>query len=209
MAAQYQLVLRTGPNPGQTFELRKDDISIGRDITNEIVINDAEVSRKHARLVAQAGGYMLEDAGSTNGTFVNGQRLMGPHLLRTGEMILLGESVSLMFEQTQVESDATMVTPSAIPDIPQVSPQPAVPPRPQPVSSVSPVSGSVPPGPVETYDLPEEKKSRTGLYVGCGCLLILCCVLVLGAYAFDSMNLYCQSPFDSIFGLFYNCPTVP
>jgi pSer/pThr/pTyr-binding forkhead associated (FHA) protein len=95
----FQLVMRSGPNPGKTFELSEGEATIGRDITNAIVINDAEVSRRHARLSPQAGGYVLEDLGSTNGTFVNGQRLMGPHLLRPGELVLLGENVSLAYEQ--------------------------------------------------------------------------------------------------------------
>ena len=78
------LIMRTGPNPGKSFELTKNELYIGRDINNDIVINDSEISRKHARLILQAGGYVLEDLGSTNGSFVNGQRLMGPHVLRPG-----------------------------------------------------------------------------------------------------------------------------
>lgn len=60
---------------------------IGRDLTNDIVINDAEISRRHARLISQAGGYVLEDLGSTNGTFINGQRLASPYILRPGETV--------------------------------------------------------------------------------------------------------------------------
>ncbi|MCZ7552248.1 MAG: FHA domain-containing protein [Anaerolineales bacterium] len=85
MASQtYQLVMHKGPNPGKIFELVQDELTIGRDITNRIVINDAEVSRKHARLTLQSGAYVIEDLGSTNGTFVDSQRLIGPHMLRPG-----------------------------------------------------------------------------------------------------------------------------
>ena len=104
----FHLIMRSGPNPGQSHELTNSEIYIGRDIHNDIVINDAEISRKHARLVMQAGGYVLEDLGSTNGTFVNGQRLMGPHVLRPNELIMLGENVSLVFE-TSYDADATVV----------------------------------------------------------------------------------------------------
>ena len=71
MASQtFQLVVQKGPTPGKVYELIQEEISIGRDITNRIVINDAEVSRKHARLKFQSGAYVIEDLGSTNGTAV-------------------------------------------------------------------------------------------------------------------------------------------
>lgn len=77
MAPQtIQLVMRTGPTPGKAFPLSKSEIVIGRDATCDIVINDAEISRRHAKMTMQETGYVLEDLGSTNGTFVDGQRLM-------------------------------------------------------------------------------------------------------------------------------------
>ncbi len=96
MAGQsYQLIMRSGPTPGQAYPLQKQVISIGRDPGSDVVINDAEVSRQHSRLSLQAGGYVLEDLGSTNGTFVNGQRLMGPRVLRPGETVSIGEHILL------------------------------------------------------------------------------------------------------------------
>lgn len=204
MAAQtYQLVMRSGPNPGQTFELSQNELTIGRDIGNTIVINDAEISRKHARLFAQSGGYVIEDTGSTNGTFVNGQRLMGPHLLRPGEVIFFGETVSLAFEAQQFDPNATMVA-GGRPQAPaaQMPPRetyvpPSAPPSQQPM-----YSGQVPPGP--EYDMaPEPEKSNRNLIIaGCGCLLVLVCVVVVAAFAFDTLNLYCTPPFNALFA----CP---
>ena len=49
----FQLVQRSGPAPGKTYSLSKNEIYLGRDITNDIVINDPEISRKHARLMLQ------------------------------------------------------------------------------------------------------------------------------------------------------------
>ena len=78
MASQpFQLVMRAGPTPGKVFSLSKTELYLGRDISNDIVINDAEVSRKHVRLMLQSGQFVLEDLGSTNGTFVNNQRVAG------------------------------------------------------------------------------------------------------------------------------------
>ena len=119
MASQtFQLVMHSGPNPGKIFELVQDELTIGRDIGNRIVINDPEVSRKHARLTMQSGGFVIEDLGSTNGTFVNNQRLIGPHMLRPGETIMLGEKISLEYEILGFDPNATMVSgagPQAVP----------------------------------------------------------------------------------------------
>jgi predicted component of type VI protein secretion system len=94
----FRLVVRRGPQPNQVYELNKDIVTLGRDITNDIVINDPEVSRHHLRLTRGAGGFTIEDLGSTNGTFANGQRLTGARPLRPGDMIGLGETVTLAYE---------------------------------------------------------------------------------------------------------------
>ena len=208
MAPQsYMLIMRTGPNPGKSFELTKNELYIGRDINNDIVINDSEVSRKHSRLILQAGGYVLEDLGSTNGTFVNGQRLMGPHVLRPGEMVMFGENVSLAFE-SDYDADATMVAGSVqtatyiseAPPQPQPQPivQPAQAPSPKPV-----YTGQVPAGPAEPYYEPVQeppKSKRTMLYVGIGCLVVLLCgMAIAAAFIFDTLNLYCTPPFNMLF----------
>ncbi len=205
---QFQFIMRTGPTPGKIFELITNEIYIGREVTNDVVINEAEVSRKHARLVMQAGGYLLEDLGSTNGTFVNGQRLMGPHVLRPGELVMLGETVSLAFE-AGYDPDATMVAspaqldpaplqPSQESYVPAVQPQPISQPPPQPAYSEPVPTTTAPP-----YTSPEEGKSnRTWLYAGCGCLVVVLCVAVAGAFLFDYLNMYCTPPFDALF----TCP---
>ena len=94
----FRLVVRRGPQPNQSYDLNKDIVTLGRDITNDIVINDPEVSRHHMRMTRGAGGFTIEDLGSTNGTFVNGQRLTGARPLRPGDMIGLGETVTLAYE---------------------------------------------------------------------------------------------------------------
>ncbi len=214
----FHLIMRSGPNPGKSYELTSSEIFIGRDIHNDIVINDAEISRKHARMVMQAGGYVLEDLGSTNGTFVNGQRLMGPHVLRPNELIMLGENISLVFE-TSYDADATVIavpsqpppvkaTPSRVTSptsyVPAASPGEALPysPEPQPV-----YTGQVPAGPAEPYDEAppaEKKQSRTLLLAGCGCLVVILCMLVGSAFIFDWLNLYCTTPFNTITNLISN-----
>lgn len=94
----FRLVMRRGPSPNQVYDLSKDGVTIGRDITNDIVINDPEVSRHHLRFTRGGGGFTMEDLGSTNGTFINGQRMTGSRPLRPGDMIGLGETVTLAYE---------------------------------------------------------------------------------------------------------------
>ena len=138
MEPKYRVVMRTGPNVGMAYMLDKPEMSIGRDLTNEIVINDPEVSRRHARVVLQGQNYILEDLGSTNGTAVNGQRLAGPYLLQHGEVIILGEQVSMLFELVRPEFDATIGAPAPRP-VPQPVEQPPQQPVYPPQGSYSPV----------------------------------------------------------------------
>ena len=55
----YQLVMRSGPNPGQTFELEKDVITIGRDAANDIVISGFLVGKTAATISRRPNGYFI------------------------------------------------------------------------------------------------------------------------------------------------------
>lgn len=92
------LTITQGPALGTVFELEKDSLTLGRDIINDIVIEAAAVSRNHARLSRQGASFILEDLSSTNGTFVNGQRLTQPHLLHSGDTVRLGKSIELVYQ---------------------------------------------------------------------------------------------------------------
>jgi pSer/pThr/pTyr-binding forkhead associated (FHA) protein len=147
MPASFRIVLKSGPTPGKAFPLEKPEMFIGRDLANEIVINDPEVSRRHARLYLQNNYYVLEDMGSTNGTSVNGQRLTGPYLLRPGEQITFGERVNLVFESavppatqaTESVQQATYPTPQAPSAQPTYYPTPpAAPYNPPPAQAQPP-----------------------------------------------------------------------
>ena len=71
--------------------------TVGREPDNEVVVSQPGVSRNHARIVQAEGGYLLSDLGSSNGTFVNDQRVMDEaYLLQDGDRIRLG-SIELSF----------------------------------------------------------------------------------------------------------------
>lgn len=97
----FQLVVRRGPKSGETFDLKAQTVIIGRDSTADIIINDPEVSRNHCRLILDRS-YHLQDLGSTNGTFVDGQRLGGePLRLSNGQILQLGSNVTLLYQEMQ------------------------------------------------------------------------------------------------------------
>jgi len=156
---EYRLVMRQGPTPGLEFELSKSELTIGRDVINDIVINDAEVSRKHVRLLLDSGRYRIEDLGSTNGTFINGKRLVGPHILAIGEQINLGENVLIVYESAQFDPDATMVGITANESVLPVRPS-GLPPAPLPAYSPEPAQPySAVPVPPFVSDVPNQPKA--------------------------------------------------
>jgi hypothetical protein len=187
-ASSYKLVMKTGPTPGKVIALDKPTMVVGRDLNCEIIINDAEISRKHTRFTLTAGGCTVEDLGSTNGTFVNGQRLMGPHALAAGETVMLGEHVELVVEAAAFDPNATMMGGPAHLEMPAI-------PKPEPV-----YSAGIPEGPsqyeaeegeaVEPAAPEKPNKTRTWILAGCGCLFVLLCVCGAGGYYLYSSGFF-------------------
>jgi pSer/pThr/pTyr-binding forkhead associated (FHA) protein len=93
----------------QAFELARDVITLGRAEGNDIPLNDAKVSRNHARLECGPGGVTLVDLGSANGTRLNGEPVSRV-LLKPGDMIAIGNT-SLRFSAATplVEPDLTIM----------------------------------------------------------------------------------------------------
>ncbi len=135
----FRLMVRRGPQPNQAFEISKEVTTLGRDITNDIVINDRETSRHHLRLMRSGDTMTIEDLGSTNGTFVNGKRVSGVTPLQNGDMIGLGETVTLALE---LYHSAQTSTPGASATPP---PAPTPPPLPQAETPAPPPSYTPPP----------------------------------------------------------------
>lgn len=94
----YWLVMRRGPLPNQLYRLERKVVNIGRDLANDIVIRDAQVSRFHLRLALNDGDYALQDLGSSNGTRLNGVKLGEPARLNEGDFIAIGDSILLTYE---------------------------------------------------------------------------------------------------------------
>jgi len=87
--AAWHLVVVKGPTSGRQYQLG-ERLSLGRDFSNDIQLNDGQVSRKHAVIQHIQEMYVVVDQGSTNGTYVNGQRISKPTILAHGTIIAIG-----------------------------------------------------------------------------------------------------------------------
>jgi ABC-type multidrug transport system ATPase subunit/pSer/pThr/pTyr-binding forkhead associated (FHA) protein len=130
----HHLVTREGPSAGKTYPLEGDEILIGREPSSILQIDSPGVSRKHARLTFQNNQYLIEDLGSSNGTFVNGERISKPWLLKNGDIISLGRMIQLEYQvvlppvsATMIEGDLPLVGGTIIEEAPH---QPLVPTKP-------------------------------------------------------------------------------
>jgi hypothetical protein len=97
------LIAQSGPLNGQRWTI-EHDLVVGRDAGCEVVIADRQVSRYHARFEPTENGILLEDLGSKNGTYCNGDKVGEPVLLRDGDMV----QVALIQHFVFLISDATM-----------------------------------------------------------------------------------------------------
>jgi len=96
-APQATLIVKHGPQIGIQFPLAGDSFVLGREETCDIVIQDAEVSRRHTQLAWEGNTFIVRDLGSTNGTFVNGSQITGTTAIRPGDTVGLGQT-SLILE---------------------------------------------------------------------------------------------------------------
>ena len=106
-----KLVLSSGGSVVFQCFVDQERLVVGRDSTNQIVINDPSVSREHAAIVAVGNDHILEDLASANGTFVNGTR-MPRRILQHGDVVEFG-AFNLRYlnskTATEVDLDRTML----------------------------------------------------------------------------------------------------
>ena len=142
------LIVKQGPLAGQRLEL-DTELVIGREGA-PVTIDDSELSRRHAAVRPVMGGFEVEDLGSLNGTFVNGNRINVPTRVSGGDSIKVGQSV-LELEAAAAGGPATAA--SAVP----ASASPALAP------AVTPIGSGVPDDPFGTHAAPESMGRRRGI----------------------------------------------
>jgi uncharacterized RDD family membrane protein YckC len=100
-----KLILNPQMPSRKEIDLPKADLSIGRDPTNDVVIPDALVSRRHARIVYDGREYCFLDCESSNGSLLNGDRV-SERTLHDGDVLWLGAS-RLLFRAPELQIDGS------------------------------------------------------------------------------------------------------
>lgn len=90
--APKKVAVIEGPARGKTFDL-KDELTVGRADKCHLVLDDTYVSQVHARIFSKNDNYILEDLGSTNGTYLNRRRITSPTELQRGDRVKIGKTV--------------------------------------------------------------------------------------------------------------------
>jgi pSer/pThr/pTyr-binding forkhead associated (FHA) protein len=104
-----------GPGAGRQIVLT-GPVVIGRDSSADVVLDDGQISRRHARVTPSNGGVVVEDLESTNGTFVNHDEVQAPVELRPGDELLVGVTVLQLRspEQVRLQASAVRAVPPAL-----------------------------------------------------------------------------------------------
>lgn len=147
------LVIRQGTQAGMSFPIAGAQVIIGREEGLDIVLQDPEASRRHTRISWQGGRYVVEDMGSTNGTFINGVQITAPQVLNLGDSIGIGQT-AMVFQMVGGQP-ADVMSGGFAQQTPLYSPQ----------------AGGQSTG---------TNKTTQYLLYGCGCLLLLSICFLLG-----------------------------
>ncbi len=91
----YVIVVQAGPGAGARYPITQGTLVMGRGADCQVVVNYPNVSLRHAQLDWDGQQFIVQDLGSTNGTFINGHRISGPVLFRVGDVLSLGGTVEL------------------------------------------------------------------------------------------------------------------
>ncbi|HXQ30088.1 MAG TPA: FHA domain-containing protein [Gemmatimonadales bacterium] len=174
------LFVTGGSLKGQRYSVRTPLVNIGRADYNDLVLADPSVSTVHAKLQRREGVFVLVDLDSTNGSFVDGERVQGEAPISAGASLRIGD-VPLLFEPTDdavgVEKGGGTVVLSSFAPLPAAAP---LPPKPA-ASALPPVSPPAhppePPKPAPKRAPPEAPKKKKGK--GCGAAVLV--VLASGA----------------------------
>jgi hypothetical protein len=165
------LIVRQGTQAGMSFPVAGNQVTIGREEGLDIVLQDPEASRRHSRISWQGGMFVVEDLGSTNGTFVNGVQITSPQVLNPGDSIGIGQTI-LVFQMVGTPRGGAAV---------YQAPQPAQ------IPAYSPPASAGRDGKMTQY-----------LLYGCGCLLLVC---ICGLLAIATWALLDPASFENATGL--------
>ena len=98
-----QIVCQAGPLKGQVFQVIST-LTLGRDATCDIVLDDPKVSRLHGTLAREDNVVVFKDNNSTNGSLLNGKKVTGSVSLQLGDLLRLGACEFALLERTDFQS---------------------------------------------------------------------------------------------------------
>jgi pSer/pThr/pTyr-binding forkhead associated (FHA) protein len=132
---------------GREYSIGGGPLVFGREAGSDIVVPNKDVSRRHAEIMATPQGYVVVDS-STNGTFVNGERVQGQRVLSRADVIRVGDHDFRFYADAAAAAGmAAAATPVAAPALAQAPPPPAPAPAPPPAAAPpapAPVKRTVP-----------------------------------------------------------------
>jgi pSer/pThr/pTyr-binding forkhead associated (FHA) protein len=96
-----------GPGAGKQYDIDRA-VVIGRDNTADLVIDDSQASRRHARIEPTGHGAIVEDMGSTNGTFINDNELHGRAEIGPNDELLIGVTVMQVRTAAEVQRQPSL-----------------------------------------------------------------------------------------------------
>jgi predicted component of type VI protein secretion system len=168
-----ELVVQSGPDTGKTFQVGANPLVAGRQSTADIVLNDNQISRRHAQFELVNGTLVVSDLGSANGTRFNGNVLSAntPQPMRPGDRVQLGDTVLVARAPNVVVPPQPQYTQPAAPLPPQYNQPPAgqfapqqqfapqnfnapVPPQNFGAPNVAPQGFNPPPSPPQNFNAP-------------------------------------------------------
>ena len=179
------LTIREGPDRGKSVEVTGDDFLIGRNPASDLVIDDSEISSRHASLKALPDGRAeLRDLGSRNGTYVNGRRVEESVVLEGNEELRLGQTV---LAPTLGPGTAPTVLGEPPPQVPPMvgrtrQPDAAQPPPPRPPPPQPPPPADSP-RPSSVQRAIGRTRRLTGIAIALGALALLATIVAVLAVA--------------------------
>jgi two-component system cell cycle response regulator len=93
-----------GPELGRRYVIEEDELTIGRDVKNTVVVDLDNVSRRHAKIAVREGKHFVVDLGSTNGTYLNDEEVLQEMPLRSGDFVKVGGSIFKFLSGGNIET---------------------------------------------------------------------------------------------------------
>jgi len=173
------VVVTAGPEAGRRVELGQE-VAIGRQDA-DLVVEDPEVSRRHAVLRRSGGSVVVEDLDSTNGTFVNGERIRGPIKVGPGDQVRVGRT-TLEIDPDQRAADTIVSLPVRPDQIPSSEAQPSVDVSAESVDVVAEDEDATQPLPARTLDEGGRRPPRSNRRWSSAGAVVLAALLAVIAY---------------------------